>query len=220
MKKIGLIIFLTLLAACGQDQVENVAEEPLETSVESTNETMDSESIETTNASETNTSKSGSYDKPIIKDGEYGVVPTRIEIPAIDVNASTETVGLLDNGQMGVPEDFMKVGWFKPGAMPGERGSSVLAGHVDNKTGPAVFFDLKDLSKGDEVIIHGKNDEKLVFEVTGKEVYPMNDAPVEDIFGYTSRRSMKLITCTGPFDRSRGGHIDRLVVYTELKSAS
>ncbi|MDL4841182.1 class F sortase [Aquibacillus rhizosphaerae] len=83
--------------------------------------------------------------------------------------------------------------------MPGDRGSAVIACHVDDKTAPAVFFHLKDLKQDDEIIITNDSDEKLIFKVD-KQVFPMDDAPFSEIAGYTSRQMLNLITCTGPFD--------------------
>ncbi len=153
---------------------------------------------------------------PVIKDANLGVDPVTIEIPSLDINAEIEEVGRIENGQMGVPENVDNTGWFEPGTKPGNRGSSVIAGHVDDKTGPSVFFNLEDMENGDKIIIAGENKKRLTFKVVGKEVFPKNDAPVSEIFGYTSRRMLNLITCTGDFNNSVGTHNDRLVVYTEL----
>ncbi|MGG1686679.1 sortase domain-containing protein [Pseudalkalibacillus sp. NRS-1564] len=148
---------------------------------------------------------------------QEGMEPVQVEIPAIDVKAPVENVGILENGQMGVPEDINKVGWFEPGFKPGTKGNAVLAGHVDSKTGPAIFFYLEKLSKGDEIILTDKEGEKMTFVVTGKERYPYNDSPIEKIFGTTDSRTLNLITCVGTFNRSKGTHEERLVVSTELK---
>ncbi|MGA9287618.1 MAG: sortase [Anaerobacillus sp.] len=151
------------------------------------------------------------------QDTEEGIVPVKVEIPSIDVKTTIEKVGVLENGQMGVPSNINDVGWFEPGFKPGTKGNAVLAGHVDSKTGPAIFFYLKKLSKGDEVILTDKNGEKLTFVVTGKESYPYTDSPIEKIFGATDSRNLNLITCTGTFNRSKGTHEERLVVSAELK---
>jgi sortase A len=219
LKLLFLVTFL-LLAGCTQEPVPITEENASQTNdlKLSALEVSSGKVIEVTTSNTTSQpSTFGTSEQPIIRDKNLGVVPTSLSIPAIEVNTEVMNVGLLENGQMGVPSDFMKVGWFKPGAMPGERGNSVLAGHVDSKTGPAIFFYLNKLEKGDEVIVTGENGEKLTFIVRDKKVFPKDNAPVSEIFGYTSRRMLNLITCTGTFDRNQGGHIDRLVVYTELK---
>jgi sortase A len=92
-----------------------------------------------------------------------------------------------------------------------------MAGHVDSKTGPSVFFHLDKLEKGDEVIVKDENGEELTFEVVAKEAYPRKQAPISKIFGHTYRRTLNLITCSGTFSSTAGTHEDRLVVYTQLK---
>ncbi|QKS72873.1 class F sortase [Paenalkalicoccus suaedae] len=143
--------------------------------------------------------------------------PTRIQIPSIGVDAPISNVGILENGEMGVPEAMDEVGWFEPGFSPGEQGNSVLAGHVDSRTGPAVFFDLEQLVEGDEITVIGDEGQELVFEVVGKQTYPYDNAPIQTIFGPSDGRNLNLITCTGTFNRDARTHEDRLVVFTQLK---
>ncbi|PFG03014.1 class F sortase [Bacillus sp. es.036] len=147
-----------------------------------------------------------------------GIVPDQLSIPAINVDANVEHVGQLPDGQMDVPRDDRNVGWYEPGAKPGERGNAVLAGHVDNKTGPSVFFHLGDLEAGDLVTVTDEHGLAYDFEVHAVESYPRNNAPLEKVFGTSSKSSLNLITCTGTFDRDAGTHEERMVVYTTLVS--
>ncbi|MBH0230850.1 class F sortase [Halobacillus yeomjeoni] len=209
-----VIGLLSLLVACGGTQSQAT-----ESSKQDAVTEQHEPSEEAKEESGLQKKEQGTYADPIIKDEDVSVSPKRLQIPAIDVDATIEKVGLLDNGQMGVPEKVENVGWYEPGAKPGARGSSVIAGHADSKTGPAVFYDLQKLKKGDEIVVTSESGESLTFIVTGRDVFPQYEAPVEKIFGYTARRSLKLITCTGEFIRSKGGHQDRLVVYTELKES-
>ncbi|WP_214703627.1 MULTISPECIES: class F sortase [unclassified Exiguobacterium] len=142
------------------------------------------------------------------------VTPVQIQIPKIDVDTAIEQVGVLDNGQMGVPEDENQVGWFEPGVTPGSKGNAVIAGHVDSKTGPAIFYQLDQLTKGDDVLIQDEAGNTLRFRVTKTERYDTKTAPIEEIFGATSNRNLNLITCSGTF--GDGGYDERFVVYTEL----
>ncbi|WP_161524833.1 class F sortase [Alteribacter lacisalsi] len=146
-----------------------------------------------------------------------GILPVAVEIPEIGVYADIESLGLTDTGAMDVPDDGDLVGWYNRGAKPGAPGNAVLAGHVDDRSGPAVFYDLKELREGDEILVHGE-DETLTFIVTRMEAYPYDDAPLQQIFGRSTARNLNLITCTGEFDREQRTHRERLVVYTELKT--
>ncbi|WP_158541108.1 class F sortase [Sporosarcina sp. BI001-red] len=161
--------------------------------------------------------KKPSPDGLLLKSEQKGIIPVTLEIPAIGVKTDIENVGELENGQMGVPDGVDNVGWFEPGTLPGNSGSSVMAGHIDSLTGPAVFYKLDRLKKGDEVVVRGEDGKSLTFIVTRTEKYPRKDAPIEEIFGFSYGSRLNLITCTGEFNRKAKTHEERLVVYTELK---
>ncbi|RSK25939.1 class F sortase [Bacillus sp. HMF5848] len=147
-----------------------------------------------------------------------GIVPERIVIPSIQVDASVSSVGLLEDGAVDVPEETDITGWFEPGAKPGAYGNAVIVGHVDSYKGPAVFFHLKKLKPGDEILLYGEHDSTpLRFVVTEKKAYPYDQAPISHIFGYTPKQQLNLITCTGFYDRKTNTHLERLVVTAELK---
>lgn len=149
-----------------------------------------------------------------------GMEPQTIEIPSIGVKATVQPTGVLENGEMGVPDDPDEVGWFEPGYKVGAKGHSVLAGHVDSTTGPAIFYDLKDVEVGEQVIITDSTGREMVFEVTNKVSYKTEEAPIREIFGPSNQQMLNLITCTGTFNRDVGSHDQRLVVTTKLVSDS
>ncbi|WP_033540990.1 class F sortase [Planococcus sp. CAU13] len=149
-----------------------------------------------------------------------GMIPARIAIPSIGVDAVIEATGVLDNGEMGVPEDINQVGWFEPGFKVGAKGHAVLAGHVDSLTGPAIFYHLAKVEPGETVIVTDKDGREMVFKINDKTSYPTDEAPIADIFGASEGRMINLITCTGTFNRDTGSHEERLVVTAELVSDS
>lgn len=149
-----------------------------------------------------------------------GMVPARVTIPSIGVDAAIEATGILENGEMGVPEDINQVGWFEPGFKVGAKGHAVLAGHVDSYTGPAIFYHLKEVQAGEKVIVTDKDGREMVYEIQEKTSYPTDEAPIEEIFGPSDSRMINLITCTGTFNRDIGSHEERLVVTAKLISDS
>lgn len=161
-------------------------------------------------------------DQEMIDQAEYErsksseINPTSISIPTLNIDAPIVEVGQLDNGQMGVPDNGDDVGWYEPGTKPGGIGNAVLAGHVDDRTGPAVFFDLDELEEGDSILVAGEDGEELEYVVERLESYPFDDSPVDEIFGSSDTKQLNLITCAGIFDRDVGTHDERLVVYTSL----
>src|SRR5215218_7432 len=115
--------------------------------------------------------------------------PVRLEIPAIGVSTPLRRLGLEPDGGMEVPGDFGWAGWFAEGPAPGQVGPSVIAGHVDSKTGPAVFYRLRDLRPGDPVLVERADGSRLRFEVTGTARYAKAAFPTEAVFGPSPARS-------------------------------
>ncbi|CAG7626892.1 class F sortase [Paenibacillus allorhizosphaerae] len=146
-----------------------------------------------------------------------GIVPATIEIPAIKLQPSEVIkVGVLPGGEMGVPEDWHTAGWFESGYLPGEPGNAVMSGHVDNREGLGIFFFLKSLQVGDQVVVADETGKKLTFAVKKLEIYLPEEAPLEQIFGESTVPRLNLITCTGTFSAKTLSYDKRLVVYTEL----
>lgn len=145
--------------------------------------------------------------------------PTDIRIPKIDVAAKIVPVGTTSDGAMEAPQRYSEIGWWSPGARPGDLGRSVLAGHVDSPWGAAVFVNLDELEPGDEIIV-GNGLAELRFIVRGAAVYRADAAPVEQIFGRSSERELVLITCGGWFDRSTASYLHRHVVFAVLADDS
>lgn len=137
-------------------------------------------------------------------------------VPSLEVDAPVIEVGQLENGQMGVPDNGEEVGWYEPGTMPGGSGNSVLAGHVDDLEGPAVFATLTEVEIGDQIFVYDESGEELIFEVDRIESYPFDDAPLSEIFGRTDEQRLNLITCTGIYNPDTRNHDERLVVYSKL----
>ncbi|WP_079505019.1 class F sortase [Mesobacillus jeotgali] len=152
----------------------------------------------------------------IIKDNRSGIVPASIEIPAINVKTKIEEVATLRDGRMDVPKNPDNVGWYEPGTLPGAPGNAVLAGHVDDLTSPAVFYDLHKLKKGDKIMVTGTKGQTLTFEVYDQKTFPRLDAPIEDIFGFSFASTLNLITCSGDYDPETTERAERTVIYTKL----
>lgn len=148
-----------------------------------------------------------------------GMVPARVTIPSIGVDAAIEATGILDNGEMGVP-DVNQVGWFEPGFKVGAKGHSVLAGHVDGPAGPAIFYHLDKVEVGEKVTVTDKDGREMVYVIREKASYKADEAPIEEIFGSSDSRLINLITCSGDFNGNTGAYEDRLVVTAELISDS
>jgi hypothetical protein len=142
--------------------------------------------------------------------------PVRLRLPIINVDAPVESVGLGSDGAMGVPSGPDKVAWYNLGAVPGNLGNAVIDGHVDSRTGPAVFWDVRKLNPGDTVEVTLSDGRNLTFDVKQVVRYAENDAPIDQIFGPSTEPNLNLITCGGYFDHTTRKYDQRLVVYTTL----
>ncbi len=147
--------------------------------------------------------------------------PVQVQIPAIGVDAAVEAIGEQANGAMATPTDPNNVAWYSYGAIPGENGSVVMAGHLDKADASrAVFWDLGKLVKGDEIIITDVSGTRYRYVVTGSQSYSYNKAPLKAIFGFDLASRLNLITCRGSWDRNRQTYSQRLVVTSELVEIS
>ncbi|OGI82940.1 hypothetical protein A3I95_03005 [Candidatus Nomurabacteria bacterium RIFCSPLOWO2_02_FULL_44_12] len=138
--------------------------------------------------------------------------PQYLRIPSIGVKAKVQKVGITKLGNMSTPNNYTDVGWFKYGTLPGEVGSAVISGHVDNGLGmPAVFADLKDVKVGSDVYIDQASGDTLHFVVRDIKTYDYK-APTEEIFNQNDAPLLKLITCTGSWISEYRTHNQRLVI--------
>jgi sortase (surface protein transpeptidase) len=155
---------------------------------------------------------------PVFEDAtEAAFAPVRIQIPKLSVDAKVVPVGRAETGVMEAPRDFWEVGWYRLGAVPGQAGKAVLAGHVDTPSGPAVFYGLERLQAGDEIIVQTGNDgQSRTFVVQAAELFWANEAPTERIFGSSEQSELVLITCGGAYDRGAGVYLQRWVVFAVL----
>ena len=146
------------------------------------------------------------------RDGRLPPRP-RLEIPKIRVYAHAIELGLQRDKSLEVPKDYSEVGVWEGGPQPGERGASVVAGHVDSVTKPAVFYRLRELRRGHKIRWFGDNGVVATFRVTRSEQHPKADFPTSRVYGRTRGSELRLVTCTGPADASGRRSLDNLIVF-------
>jgi LPXTG-site transpeptidase (sortase) family protein len=139
-------------------------------------------------------------------------VPARVVLPG-GAHAPVLTATTV-SGQLQVPAMAQRVGWWDGGAQAGDPfGSVVLAGHVDTKTeGLGFFARLRRVKPGEVVVLNGSG-RTASYKVTSIVSVPKDAlATKSGAFSQTGEHRLVLITCTGPYDASRGGYADNLVV--------
>lgn len=147
--------------------------------------------------------------------------PERISIKSIAVDAPFTPLAIGPSGQLNAPpaNDPNLAGWFKDGATPGERGTSVVAGHVDTKTGPAVFLLLSTLKAGNTVDITREDGSVVTFKVDSVETFSKADFPNDRVYADKGSAQLRLITCGGLYDKKAKDYKDNVVVFAHLASA-
>jgi hypothetical protein len=146
---------------------------------------------------------------------EQPAPPASLAIPSIGVETELEHLVVRDDGTLAPPDDFGRAGWFSEGPAPGERGPAVIVGHVDSRDGPAVFYRLAELRAGDPVEVTRTDGTAIRFAVTDTFEAAKDAFPTEAVYGPTAGPTLRLVTCTGAFDRASRHYVSNLVVYAD-----
>lgn len=150
-------------------------------------------------------------------------VPVSLRIPAIGVNARVVPLGLNADGGVAVPPlstPFL-TSWYDRGSAPGQAGPAVLFGHVDSAAvGPAVFYRLGALVPGNLVYITRGDRRTVMFRITAVAVYPEQDFPTRDVYGFTPQPTLRLITCGGDFDEQTHHYLSRTIAFAVYAGVS
>jgi len=145
--------------------------------------------------------------------------PVRLKIPSIHVDAPFVRLGLAASREIEVPKGYHEVGWYVNGPTPGELGPAVVLGHVDSYLGPGVFFSLGQVKPGDTISVERKDGTTAIFRVDKLERYPQADFPTSLVYGDISYAGLRLITCSGVYDRQMKRYNMNLIVYASLVEA-
>jgi hypothetical protein len=142
-----------------------------------------------------------------------GVLPVRLSIPSIGVNATVDGVTVGSDGSLGVPADPATVGWWSNGPLPGaSTGTAVLDSHVNYAGQPGAFAQLEALKPGQTIDVIGATSSQT-FVVTGLREYAKEQLPWASVFSGKVGGRLALVTCGGPFDSATGHYEDNIVAY-------
>lgn len=139
--------------------------------------------------------------------------PVHLSVPEAGVDAALTGAGLDAGGALVPPSDAALAGWYTGGPVPGGPGPAVIAGHVDWAGRPGVFARLDELRPGAEILVARADGSTSRFTVTQVVHRAKSDFPVEEVYAPTSGAELRLITCGGEFDRSRGTYEENVVVF-------
>jgi hypothetical protein len=146
-------------------------------------------------------------------------IPVSVTIPAIGVRSDLLRLGLNADGTIQVPNlvtSADEAAWYKYSVTPGQIGTAVIEGHVDNYSGPAVFFRLGALRPGNDIDVTLADGVTAVFRVTGVREYLKENFPTTMVYGPADYAALRLITCGGTFDYATGHYLSSVVVFASL----
>ncbi|MFD0526089.1 sortase domain-bontaining protein [Kitasatospora arboriphila] len=109
-------------------------------------------------------------------------------------------------------------GWYRQSAAPGTAGNAVIDGHVDGLDGPAVFYSLGALHKGDTIEITRADRSIAEFTADAVEVYPKDAVPADRVFGAADQPQLRLVTCGGAYTKATG-YQGTVIVYGRFTQA-
>jgi LPXTG-site transpeptidase (sortase) family protein len=140
--------------------------------------------------------------------------PTRVAVPRLGIDMTVEPQGVLPDGQMALPASPEVAGWYRFGSAPDDpAGATVLAAHLDSRTGIGPFVRLGSAKAGDTVEVW-TGGQQHAYRVT--EVYRVDKTQVDGdgLFSVTGSPRLHLVTCTGAYIPG-SGYTDNLVVIAE-----
>jgi hypothetical protein len=151
---------------------------------------------------------------PVPTPAPAAAAPVEVDIAGVGVVAAIDPVGVDRDGSMVIPEDAHRVGWYEHGAAPGsDKGSAVLAGHVDSRRqGRGAMFALRNVEVGEPIRVRLADGTIVGYRVVAHELVAKAALPVTELFSRAGPPRLTLITCGGDYDRGSGGYQDNVVV--------
>lgn len=149
-----------------------------------------------------------------------GVVPVKVAIPAIGVNANLQDLAIAADGTLNPPDGVVDAGWYAKGIVPGAVGPAIIAGHIDSTTAPGVFLNLGKLKAGDQVTVTMSSGSVETWKVTGSRAALKTEFPTSDVYGTSPTPQLRLITCGGVFNPAIGHYNENEIVFADLVSST
>ena len=140
--------------------------------------------------------------------------PTRVVVDRLDIDMPVEPQGVLPDGQMALPTGPDKAGWYRFGSAPDDaEGATVLAAHVDGRTGIGPFVRLGSARPGDrvEVWVGSQRHPYRVTQVVRVDKLRLDG---DALFPVSGPPRLHLVTCTGEYVPG-SGYTQNLVVLAD-----
>lgn len=142
--------------------------------------------------------------------------PVRLRIPALGVDSPLDELGQAMDRTVEVPSDPFRAGWYSLGPRPGQAGPAVILGHVDGRSQPGVFFRVRELDAGAEVVVDRADGSSARFRITRVTRMPKSAFPTGEVYLPTAGPELRLVTCGGSFDAGTQHYRDNVIAYAVL----
>lgn len=139
--------------------------------------------------------------------------PKQIIISDIGVEAFVQKVGVDQNNEVAVPSNLHTVGWFVDTVRPGEKGLSLIDGHVTGRQNDGVFKNLDKLKKGNKFKVLLGGGKVINYEVISSKSEKTKKS-LDTMFSQDPKvtSQLNLVTCSGKYDKKTKTYDERLTV--------
>ncbi|HEY0718952.1 MAG TPA: class F sortase [Streptosporangiaceae bacterium] len=137
--------------------------------------------------------------------------PVALAIPAIGVRAGIVPEGLGRGGALAIPPP-RQVGWYDRGPAPGQGGTTLLAGHIDDYGVPGAFLHLNDVQAGATVRVTVASGQVADYTVTRRLMLPQAALTRSGLLSQQGTPELVLITCGGAYDTASHLYLDNIVI--------
>ncbi len=146
--------------------------------------------------------------------------PKYITLPSIHAEGFLQQVGVDQNSQIAVPSNVHLAGWFVDTVRPGEKGLSIIDGHiVIGRNYEGIFQNLSQLKPGDTFTVTFGDGSIKTFTVVSEQLLD-NSAVASVLFSQHPNitNQLTLITCGGNYDKAAGEYSQRVVIVSRYSA--
>lgn len=144
--------------------------------------------------------------------------PVRLVVDALRADLAVDAVGIEQNGDMEIPPDAARAGWYRFGPAPGANaGATVIAAHSGSPATPrGPLRHLGDLSPGESIDITRADGTTLRYVVESAHLIPKTTIDLTEHFRREGEHRLVLITCAGTWAEDQRSYSDNAVVTAML----
>ncbi|MEO5499503.1 MAG: class F sortase, partial [Candidatus Saccharimonadales bacterium] len=147
-------------------------------------------------------------------------LPRALFIPSINVSTRVLHLGVEKDNSLSAPSSISDAGWYNASAKPGDtHGAMLIDGHVSGPSKKGVFYNIKNLKAGDEIIVEKGDSSRFTFLVKDVNTVSANQVDMAKMLESfePSRLGLNLITCGGQFNSTKNQYESRVLVFAVLK---